>query len=130
MSDRKNIKTFLKAAVMPVYICAGLMIMEFAVKVNLDGMVWGTSIIYTILFSAATGLVASFLISLVPLRTGRLLTILFLGTAAMIFSSQLVYYEVFKTFYTIYSALEGGGQIIQFYREILMTIATNLHWIG
>lgn len=57
-------------------------------------------------------------------RLNRILAIVFLGLSAAIFSSQLVYHGIFKTFYTIYSAA-NAGQVWQFWREALVGIVNK-----
>lgn len=122
--------SFFRRAVMPACFCTALMIMEFAVRANTEDVIPGIGILYTILFSVTAGLILYLLISASRGILRKTLTLVILGTAAILYSSQLIYYEVFRTFYTVFSAMEGGGQILQFYREILQTIAGNLHWIG
>ncbi|NLC66999.1 MAG: sulfatase-like hydrolase/transferase [Clostridium sp.] len=45
-----------------------------------------------------------------------------------LFASQLVYYKIFSTFYTVYSASKGG-QVTEFIKDIVYVLKVNIHWI-
>ena len=123
----KNIPSSL---ILAAHISTGSVIMEVALKANIESALWIPGIFYTILFSITAGTLIHALISLTNLKARTILTPIALGLASLLFSSQLIYYEVFRTFYTAFSVMEGGGQIVQFYREIFQTIVSNLHWIA
>lgn len=56
------------------------------------------------------------------LTTGLTLILFF------IYASQLVYYKIFKMFYTLYS-MGNAGQVLDFVKDIVAYVASSLHWI-
>lgn len=45
-----------------------------------------------------------------------------------LFASQLVYYKIFKMFYTLYS-MGNAGQVLDFVKDIMAYVASSLQWI-
>ena len=76
------------------------------------------------LFALALAAACFLVCSLFGPRVNRILAAFCLGGGAVIFASQLVYYSIFTTFYSIYSAGNAGG-ILQFWREALMAVGKN-----
>lgn len=46
----------------------------------------------------------------------------------IVFSSQLIYYKFFKTFYTLYSA-GNSEQVFEFWKDILTVTLKNIYWV-
>ncbi|MHB8961711.1 MAG: LTA synthase family protein [Saccharofermentanales bacterium] len=113
---------------LPAYFCLSLFFMEMILKINLPEMVWGVGVLYTFLFSLAAGLGTYFIISFTHGRFRRSLAGILTGVLTVLFISQFVYYEVFQTFYTIFSAA-NGVQVVQFFLDILYVMAINTHWL-
>ena len=57
------------------------------------------------------------------LKTGMIIFLV------MLYSSQIVYYDIFRTFYTVYS-MANGGQVLEFIRIIIDTIIEKIVPIG
>lgn len=74
-----------------------------------------------LLFTMALAGVCFLVSSLFSPRLNRIMAAFCLAIAALVFSSQLVYYSIFTTFYTVYSA-GNAGQAWQFWREALLAI--------
>ena len=47
----------------------------------------------------------------------------------LFYGSQLVYYFVFGTLYSVSQVQQGGDAVTSFWRETLLTMAQNLHWL-
>lgn len=90
---------------------------------------WNGGLWLGILFSLAGALAVFALVSFLPWRRARywvgfsycLLMLLLCG-------SQLVYYGVFGTFYSAFSAA-NGGQVLEFWYIALQSIVRNLLWL-
>lgn len=53
----------------------------------------------------------------------------FLFFVAFVYASQLIYYQIFRTFYSVYSA-SRASQVFEFWRDTLAVAGENLHWLG
>lgn len=79
---------------------------------------------YTLGFSVAAGLFCYALGRLFSARSGRILCGIVLGALTVLFMAQVVYFEVFTVFYTLFS-IGGAGQILQFASVIAAAMAEN-----
>lgn len=82
------------------------------------------SLIFILVFCLFLFLICSFFKGTVNF----LIALLFFGMASIIYTSQIIYYKFFKTYYIIYS-LGNAGQILEFRRDILNVIFENVVFI-
>ncbi len=61
-----------------------------------------------------------------PRRANRVIAWVLVLGIAVLFGSQMVYHRIFYTYYTVYSAA-NGGQVLEFINEILFTMRRN--WV-
>lgn len=113
---------------LPAYICFAIFFMEMILKINIDGVIWGAGVIYSFFFTVSTGLGLFFIVSFTRERFRKILTGVLMGILTVLFLSQFIYYEVFQTYYTIFSAA-NGVQVAQFILDILYVMAINVHWL-
>ncbi|WP_066173831.1 LTA synthase family protein [Bacillus marinisedimentorum] len=89
----------------------------------------GRHLLIVLLFSVTAGsffyLLASFSRK-APFN--RILSAALLGLTAFIFTSQLIYFKLFRTFYTLYSA-KNAGQAAEFWKDALTFSLKNSLWI-
>ncbi len=57
-----------------------------------------------------------------------LLSVLFLTLVAFIYSSQLIYFKFFRTYYSAYS-VGNGAQVLEFWKDIATLLKENIVWI-
>lgn len=57
-----------------------------------------------------------------------LLSVLFLTLVAFIYSSQLIYFKFFRTYYSAYS-VGNGTQVLEFWKDIATLLKENIVWI-
>lgn len=88
----------------------------------------GQGLWITFLFSFSIGLVFLAIGSIFHSKLNFKLNAALLFMVGFFYSSQLVYHDFFRTFYTFYSA-GNSAQVIDFWREILSGIGSNLLWI-
>lgn len=86
----------------------------------------GKNLIYPILFAAAIGMGASLLVSAFPAKVNRILAGVFTFLGFLWFSVQIVYHSIFKTFLSIYSIGENGEDVMEFYKQALRAIVSEL----
>ena len=87
---------------------------------------YGPGLWLSLIFCVPAALLLWVLSTSLPRRLNRVIAwILVLGTA-LLFGSQMVYHRIFYTYYTVYSAA-NGGQVLEFINEILFTIRRN--WV-
>ncbi len=101
--------------------------MEAAARLATLGPAFDRSILYLVLFSGAYGLAACFLCGLFKKR-GPLAGLIFLGVLWIYCGVQMVYYDIFDTFATFFSAA-GAGDAMQFGDIILGAVGRMLPWL-
>lgn len=82
---------------------------------------YGRSLVFLLPICLVLFLICSFFIS----TFNFIIAILLLGIASLIYSSQIIYYKFFKTYYIIYS-LGNTGQIMEFRSDIFNVIVENV----
>lgn len=85
-----------------------------------------SKILLPILFAIPVGAVLGFISGIFIKRINQVFTWIFTTTLCLIFSTQLVYNYVFKTFLSVYSVGLVGGDVLEFFDQILVAIGNNL----
>jgi len=111
----------LRSAVAFLFFPAAIFYMEILIKIFCFHNLFNRGLLYTLLFTLPIGLIVSVICSLFSKKINRVLSITLLSIITLIFGIQTVYFEIFKTFTTLYSAT-GAGKILQFWREMLTGI--------
>ena len=106
----------------PVAICY----MELVLRLWDSGRFWGSGLIYIILFSVGAGLVINFVISLFPLRVGRVLNLVFLSGITLLFLVQTVFYSIFRTYLEVEAVGMAGMVLADFYAETVRGIGRSI----
>lgn len=108
-----------------LYFYLALIFMELLLRAfTVGGAVFSLGTAILLLFALPFAALFALASSCFRPKLNRIFAIFLLGLAAGIFSSQVVYFGIFKTFYTIYSAA-NAGQVWQFWREALVGIANK-----
>lgn len=110
------------------YFLISIFFNETLLRVNTTGQFLSMGLFFSFIFSIPLAIIIYCICALLKGRARFIFSITTLGLSAFIFSSQLVYYKFFKTFYTLYSAT-NGGQVFQFWRDILALCYQNIIWI-
>ncbi|MDP3387537.1 MAG: LTA synthase family protein [Eubacteriales bacterium] len=97
-------------------------------KLKTEVMFSGIGIFYSTTASIAISLVFYFVCSFLNGIIRKIFIGFFLFFMAFIFGSQLIYHDIFKTFYTVYSAGKAS-QVLIFMEDILYTIGVNRLWV-
>ena len=84
------------------------------------------SCLYTLGFTAAFGLVISFLLSFLPMKANKIVTMVLVSLLSIVYCSQIVYDAVFGTMYSMSLIGMGGAALTSFWKETLLTIVENI----
>lgn len=107
---------------------ATLIYFEILVHVAAYGMP-GMQLGYVIGFSAVFAAVLCLVTLLVPGKGRFPVAVVLNVLLILLYGSQLVYYFVFGTLYSVAQVQQGGAAVTSFWRETLMTMARNIHWL-
>ena len=111
--------TFL--AVMPLCVLWMELVFRFVIAEHF----FGVGLWLTALFTIPTGLLVSLLCTFGKPKLNHAITVGLLAVIALVICSQIVYYGVFETFYTVFS-VKNVGQVMQFWKDTLLSIWRNL----
>lgn len=121
--DKKNIPLL-------IYFIFSLFTMELILRLNtgLYSDFFSIALLLSFLFSVISALILYLISSLFQNKLNHLLSILLLIISGLIFSSQLIYFKFFRTFYSFYSA-GNASQIVEFRQDIWAVSLNNYYWI-
>jgi len=105
-----------------------LFYMELITAINRVEPLIFEGVVYSFLFSLVYASIIIFIQNIMPIKLRKLTGIILLTLVTLIFGSQLIYYKIFKTYYTVFSATKGG-QVAEFFKDIIYVVGINLHWI-
>lgn len=120
----KNFKTIY----LMFYFMISLFYMEVILRISTSSALFSLGLLFSFIFSISFAVIFYLVCTLFKGRTSSILSCFLLVLSAFLFSSQLIYYRFFKTFYTFYSA-GNGAQIFEFWKDILSTAARNSIWL-
>ncbi|OCA83394.1 hypothetical protein A8F94_19525 [Bacillus sp. FJAT-27225] len=83
----------------------------------------------SILFILALSFLFHFLTSFLSGIASYVVACLILLSVTILYASQFIYFQFFRTFYSVYSA-GNGGQVLEFWKDIRLLIAENALWLG
>ena len=108
-----------------IFAAASFLWMEWIFRAFIIKPFFGTGLLLSALFTLPIALLFFVLCTFGTKRVNRVICCVLLGVAALVYSSQIVYYGVFNTFYILYS-VQNLGQVMQFWRDIFLSIFRNL----
>jgi lipoteichoic acid synthase len=111
-----------------LYFIISLYFMETILRVSTTGLFFSSGLVFSLLFSISLALIFYIICSLSQGKVRYVLSTLLLGLSAFTFCSQLIYFKVFRIFYTLYS-VRNASQVFEFWKEIFSTILKNFLWI-
>ncbi len=108
------------------FLPASLVWMELLFRLATVKVFFGSGLWFILLFSLPiAGLLFLLCTWFKKPAINRGITLGLLIAMALVFSSQIVYFGVFDTYYILYS-VKNFGQVLQFWRDILLAIGRNL----
>ena len=98
-----NREKTLRRTVMFFFFPISIFYMELIVKLFCFVSILNRGFFYTLIFVIPIGLFVATLCSIFPRKVNRVLSIIILAIITLVHMIQTVYYEIFKTFTTLYS---------------------------
>ncbi len=127
---RRNNRTFfLEGFYMLAYLWAVLFYMEIILRLSTKSPFMNNGLWYGFLFSGVTGFIIYVMASFLKERGRTIVIGISLFLATILFASQLIYYKIFKMFYTVFSA-SNGAQVLEFVNDIMAAMGENLLWLA
>jgi lipoteichoic acid synthase len=111
-----------------LYFIGSLLFMETLLRVSTTGVFFSSGALFSFLFSVSVGGMFYIICTLFQGKIRFSLSIITLSISAFIFCSQMIYYKIFRIFYTLYSA-GNAAQVIEFWKDILDTVSKNSLWV-
>lgn len=121
MKEKAFGKLFSKAMLLPGVFMLQELIFHLYIFRSIGG-----NIAFPLLFSVGWGLLLTAILSLFHGKLQKGLSIAAAVISAVLFSVQLVFYHIFKTFLSVYSIGANGGDVVEFWKEALEGILEAL----
>jgi len=113
---------------LPGFLWAGIYYLETLVRLGTSGNVISWGLFFSLIFGGVLALLIYGGATLLGEKSRRITLGIILFLLGFIFASQLVYYNMFGTFNTIYS-VRHAGQATEFWREALYEIGRNWYLV-
>lgn len=111
-----------------IYMVFSLIYMELILRVATSQSFIGNGFFISAMFVSFYGLTSYLLTSMFGKRINSFLSTLMLMFFWLLFSSQLVYNKIFKTYYTVYSVTRGA-KVLEFWQDIIIYTTRSILWI-
>lgn len=108
-----------------VYLVLAILYLEVFLKIVIFKNI---NLMYVIFFSVSIAILLDLIMRLLKPKYNKIAYGVVLFAVCFYFVSQILYYDFFKVFLTLYS-MGNGGQVVEFWRDILKLIFSNLIWI-
>lgn len=99
--------------------------LEVVFKLTVLETFFNSGLLYMLLFSIPAGLLLYIISTPTKRKSNRIISIIITSVITLIYMVQVVYHKVFTAFFALFS-LNGAGQVLQFWREILSAIYGSL----
>ncbi len=113
--------------VLPALVVGVVLWWEAILRVQSNAPFLNAGLLYTVLFGASAALVVFVVASLLRRAARHVFVGVYLAALTLIYGSQFLYYDIFGTYYTVFSATQGG-QAAEFMGVVFAKIGEN--WFG
>lgn len=108
-----------------LFVAVALLWMEMVFRIaTVDGF-FGGGLFFTVFFTLSASALVWVLCTLFKTEVNRRIVIGLFAFLAAVFSSQIIYFGVFDTYYILYS-VKNAGQVAQFWKDIFLSLWRNL----
>lgn len=125
---RNRKRFFLEGFYVLAYLWGGIFFMEMILRLNTQSPFINDGLWYGLLFSGIAGFLIYFVASFFKEKGRTIVLGISLFLVGFLFASQLIYYKIFKMFYTVFSA-RNGAQVLEFINDIVAAVGKNILWI-
>lgn len=108
-----------------LYIIISIMYLEIIFHVLIYRSM-NVKIIYPILFALPFGLLINFIIGLFPPKVNKALLWIAMAAITLVFCIQLIYFSIFKVFFSFQSVGLAGDAFTNFKKEIFVALKANM----
>lgn len=110
-----------------LYMIITLFYLELLLRISVFKSIQWT-FIYPLIFGISIGLFFNLLAHVFKKKVNKMIFGVLLFIIGFYFCSQILYYNFFKVFFTVYS-IGNGGQVAEFWQDIVNLIISNIFWI-
>ncbi len=107
-----------------IFYPVAIIYLEVVFKVAVFKNLFNSGLIYMVFYSIPAGLLLYIFSTFTKRKINRIISITLTAAITLIYIIQVVYYHVFTAFFALFS-LNGAGQVIEFWREILTAMGKN-----
>lgn len=108
-----------------IYLILGIYYLESVFRIVFSGKVISPGMFYSLLFAVPIGVLGYLVCTLFKEKYRNTMGCLLMGFITLGFISQLIYYKIFRVFYTLYSAT-NAGQVLEFWGIIMITLRNHI----
>ncbi len=101
--------------------------MEIILRINTESTLINIGLLYSYLIALAVSATVHLIGSFFSGKRKTVLIVLIIFVTYL-YASQMVYFNIFRTFYSVYSAAKAF-EAIGFINDLIYKIVTNIHWI-
>ena len=109
------------------FLLFSILYLELLIRIKIFSHI-SLSFLYIILFSISLSFLLMMLCEIFTKSTQQIILSVLLFLLGLYFCSQILYYDYFKVFLTIYS-IGNGTQVAEFYKDIIDLIIRHIPWI-
>ncbi|SHE38413.1 LTA synthase family protein [Caloramator proteoclasticus] len=110
------------------YYISSFLFLEILFKILTNIHSFNSLFIYTIIFCITISVFFCIISNIFNEKTSYIISKIIVFIFCLIFASQFIYFKIFKTFYTLYSAA-NASQVIEFWKDIFFILGKNLHFV-
>lgn len=121
-------KRMLKADSLFFYFFLSLLFIDIIFRLLTMNNPISFDLILTNIFSLSLAFIFYLICSLFTKKVNYLLSFFLMSFIALLYSSQFIYFKIFKTYFSMYS-VGNGGQVIEFWKVIVDYLLHNAGWI-
>lgn len=101
---------------------------ELVLRIVMVDNFFGIGLVHATLMNLARSMIVASVISFFPRKPRHVLFTIAMFFFPLIYSAQLIYYRFFRTFF-VFVSIGEGGQVAQFWQDILQKTIENFFWI-
>lgn len=105
-----------------------LLFMDHIFRILTVEKLFSFHLVLSSVFLLSIAIIAYLLSSLFKGLIAYIFSFLILGISAFLYASQLIYFDIFKTFYSVYS-VKNAAQVMEFWRDIIHYMIKQGIWI-
>lgn len=110
------------------FLLVAILYLELVLRARSEAPFLTVGLVWAALFAGVSALVLSLVVGLIPGRARDVVVGLALTFLTVLFMSQLIYYDIFSTFYTVFSAT-NASQVAEFAGDVLGKVGENAGWL-